>query len=165
MATASIGLDNRVTQDLSSSVRAPIHISTGSTFPRISSVVLHSLSSPVRIASASCHSYQSGHERKHSLGQMNFGSQSSHSTQSGHERYHSVGQMNFGSQIMLTFHPHSLPDHHNGIISSIPYNSSRAISTMVINSRPAELIDDRSIHGSGSGGLNSHSFEHIKGGK
>nr|XP_010943838.1 protein MEI2-like 4 isoform X3 [Elaeis guineensis] len=161
VATTSIGLDNRATQDLSASVRAPIHPSMGSTFPRISSVVSHSLSSPVGMASGSSHSNQSGHERRHSLGHMNFGSQSSHSTQSGHERSQSLGQMNFGSQIMPTFHPHSLPEHHNGIISSIPYGSSSATSTMAINSRPADLIDDRSIHRSGLGGLNSHSFEHI----
>ncbi|XP_008812116.2 protein MEI2-like 4 isoform X1 [Phoenix dactylifera] len=165
VATASIGLDNGSTQDLNSSVRAPIHPSAGSTFPRISSIVPHSLSSPVGIASASSHSNQSGHERRHSLGQMNIGSQSSQCTQSGHERCHSLGQMNFSSQIMANFHLHSLPEHHNGKISSIPYSSSSATSTMTlnINSRPADVIDGRSIQRSGLGGFNSHSFGHIGG--
>ncbi|XP_020110261.1 protein MEI2-like 4 isoform X2 [Ananas comosus] len=89
----------------------------------------HNVSSPVRVASLNHHNgNQSLHELSHSL----------------------------GFQGIPPFHPHSLPEHHNGVVNGTPYNST-AISAVGINinSRLAEGADNRHLHK-----VNGHSFDH-----
>ncbi|XP_077212120.1 MEI2-like protein 1 isoform X2 [Tasmannia lanceolata] len=132
-------LENGAIQGLHSTIRAPISPFVESPFHGISSGVLHSLSSPVRVGSLGNHGNQPG------LG----------------EPGHLLGQMKFGFQGIPTFHPHSLPEYHDGLTSGVPYNSPGPVSGMAmgVNSRPVEGIDNRHIHGVGSGALNNHSFE------
>lgn len=94
----------------------------------------HNVSSPVRVASLNHHNgNQSLHELSHSL----------------------------GFQGIPPFHPHSLPEHHNGVVNGTPYNST-AISAVGINinSRLAEGADNRHLHK-----VNGHSFDHNNNGE
>ncbi|KAG0447983.1 hypothetical protein HPP92_028068 [Vanilla planifolia] len=65
----------------------------------------------------------------------------------------SLGQMSFGFQ---TFHPHSLPDFHDGLIGGIPFNTLTAIPPMGTNITSRN--GDR-----GPSHINNHSFEHKEG--
>ncbi|XP_011623405.1 protein MEI2-like 4 isoform X2 [Amborella trichopoda] len=131
-------LDNGAIQGLHSTIQAPLSPYMDAPYHGISSSVPHALSSPVSVASAANHD--------NSLS----------------EQSHSVGHnMNFGFQGMPAFHPHSLPEYHNGLSNGVPYNSPGAISGLAgnINSRPAEGVDGRAIHARGSNGFNNHSYE------
>ncbi|XP_008791022.1 protein MEI2-like 4 isoform X2 [Phoenix dactylifera] len=137
-AITSNGLENGGSQGLHSAIRAPISPFVESTFHGISSSVPQSLSSPVRIASVGNRSNQSIHG----------------------ELSQPLGQMSFGFQNLPGFHPHSLPEYHNGLTNGIPYSSSNTMSSMGVNvnSGPADGIDNRHIHQVGSGSFSSHSF-------
>ncbi|XP_058092930.1 protein MEI2-like 4 isoform X2 [Magnolia sinica] len=133
-------LDSVAIQGLHSATRAPISPLIETAFHGISSSVPHSLSSPIRVASVSNHSSHSG------IG----------------EPSHSLGHMKFGFQGMPTFHPHSLPEYHDGVANAVAYNSPGTMSAISANitSRPAEGVDNRHIHRVTSNGLNNgHSFE------
>lgn len=139
-ANTSVGLDSGSLQ--SSALQTLISPFMENKFPGISSTVPHSMSSPIRVTMVENHGNQSNLD----------------------ELSHSLGQMNFGFQSIGTFHPHSLPEFHNGPISSIPFNAIRAIPSMGtnINSRIADGIDTQ-LNRQGAGHINSHSFEHKEG--
>eukprot|EP00262_Sarcandra_glabra_P005488 TRINITY_DN1713_c0_g1_i1.p1 TRINITY_DN1713_c0_g1~~TRINITY_DN1713_c0_g1_i1.p1 ORF type:complete len:1008 (-),score=222.38 TRINITY_DN1713_c0_g1_i1:548-3571(-) len=138
-AITSSCLDNGAIQGQHSAIRAPISPFMENAFHGIPSTVPHTLSSPVTAASVGNHNNQPGLS----------------------EASHSLGQMKFGLQCMSTFHPHSLPEYHDGVSSGVPYNSPGTMSGMAanINSRQGEGMDNRHISGVSSGGFNSHSFE------
>ncbi|XP_020699852.1 protein MEI2-like 4 isoform X1 [Dendrobium catenatum] len=139
-ANISVGLDSGSIQ--SSALQTLISPFMESKFPGISSTVPRSMSSPIRVTMVGNHSSQSNLD----------------------DLSHSLGQMNFGFQNIPTFHPHSLPEFHNGPISSIPYNTIRAVPSMGtnINSRIADGIDTQQNR-QGPGHINSHSFDHKEG--
>ncbi|KAL0905161.1 hypothetical protein M5K25_027345 [Dendrobium thyrsiflorum] len=140
-ANISVGLDSGSIQ--SSAVQTLISPFMESKFPGITSTVPRSMSSPIRVAMVGNHGSQSNLD----------------------ELSHSLGQMNFGFQNIPTFHPHSLPEFHNGPISSIPYNTIRAVPSMGtnINSRIADGIDTQQNRQGAVGHINSHSFDHKEG--
>lgn len=139
-ANTSVGFDSGSIQ--SSALQTLISPFMESKFPGISSTVPRSVSSPIRVTMVGNHGSQSNLD----------------------ELSHSLGQMNFGFQSMPTFHPHSLPEFHNGPISSIPFNTIRTIPSMGtnINSRIADGIDAQQNR-QGVGHINTHSFEHNEG--
>jgi protein transport protein SEC31 len=59
----------------------------------------------------------------------------------------SLGHMSPGIRKLSSFHPQSLPEYINGVINSLPYNPSAAVSEMtaVMVSRPNESIEDCQI--------------------
>ncbi|KAF8400076.1 hypothetical protein HHK36_015951 [Tetracentron sinense] len=127
-------MENRVIQGLHSAIGAPLSSFMENAFHHgISSGVPSSLPSPVRVAST-------GHQS--SLGDSS----------------HSLGQMKFGFQGMRTFHPHSLPDYHDGLANGVPYRSLGTMVAMATNNspRPSEGIDNRHIPRVGS---NGHTIE------
>ncbi|XP_072978531.1 protein MEI2-like 4 isoform X1 [Typha angustifolia] len=131
-------LENGAIQGLNSTIRAPIGPFVETAFSGISSSVPQTLASPARISSVGNHSNQSVNG----------------------ELSHSLGQMNFGFQGMHSFHPHSLPEYHNGVANGVPYNpNTMSAMGISINSRPAEGVDNRHLSKVGSGSLNSHSFD------
>lgn len=108
-----------------------------SKFPGISSTASRSVSSPIRVTMVGNHGSQSNLD----------------------ELSHSLGQVNFGFQSMPAFHPHSLPEFHNGPINNIPFNTILGTN---INSRIADGIDSHpNRHGACH--INSPSFEHKDG--
>ncbi|XP_043687248.1 protein MEI2-like 4 isoform X1 [Telopea speciosissima] len=70
------------------------------------------------------------------------------------EPSHSFAPMKFGYQ-GIQMYPHSLPDYHNGLACSMPYNSHGTMAAN-INPGPSEGIGNRHIHRIGS---NGHSVE------
>ncbi|WOL01772.1 hypothetical protein Cni_G10489 [Canna indica] len=129
-------LENGTFQNLHSAVRAPINPFNETTLHGMSSSVSQNLSSTMRISSLGGHNIQAAH------GDLS----------------HSLNQINFGLQGMPSFHPHSLPEFHNGVTNGIQYKSSNPVSVMGIttNSRPGEGIDSLHLHKVGSGSLNNH---------
>eukprot|EP00262_Sarcandra_glabra_P005491 TRINITY_DN1713_c0_g1_i4.p1 TRINITY_DN1713_c0_g1~~TRINITY_DN1713_c0_g1_i4.p1 ORF type:complete len:994 (-),score=210.93 TRINITY_DN1713_c0_g1_i4:352-3333(-) len=123
-------LDNGAIQGLHSAIRAPIDSFMENSFRGVSAGLPQCLPSSASVAS---------------VGNLN--------NQCGF-----VGEMKFGLKCMQTFHPHSLPEYHDG---GVPYNSHGIMSAMVanINSRPTEGIYNRHVHKVGSNGFDSHSFE------
>lgn len=105
--------------------------SVESKFRGTSSSMLHNLSFPSRVAVVGNHSHQSGNS----------------------ELSHSLGQMNLDLQSMPTF-----PEFRDGVISGIPFNSPSTMSAMAMSINSA--LANGNIHGVGSGGHGSHSFEH-----
>ncbi|OVA17369.1 RNA recognition motif domain [Macleaya cordata] len=127
----SSGMENGAVQGLHSAIRAPISQFVENGFHHgLSSSVPQSFPSPVRVASIG---NQSG------IG----------------EPSPSLGQMELGFRGMPSFHPHSLPEYHDGLANGIPYSSS---STMAANISPltSEELDNRHIRRVGS---NAHSIE------
>lgn len=146
LGAVTSSFDNGPVQDLRSASRAPIsplldsalHGISSSVPHNLSSPVPHNLSSPVRVASLGNSSNPSGHG----------------------ENGHSFGQVQFRFQGMPLVHPHSLPEHHDGLTNGISYNISSTMPAMAINinSRP-EGMDHRYIQRVGSGSLISHTLE------
>ncbi|XP_010249241.1 PREDICTED: protein MEI2-like 4 isoform X2 [Nelumbo nucifera] len=124
-------MENGAVQGLHSTIRAPVSPFMENAFHHdISSSVPNSIRSPVRVAS---------------VGNLSgFG-----------EPSHSLGQMKFGFQSMPTFHPHSLPEYHDGLVNGVPYNSPGTMAPIAANisSRPSEGIENRQICRVGSNGL------------
>ncbi|KAF8390746.1 hypothetical protein HHK36_025273 [Tetracentron sinense] len=120
-------MENGAMQGLHSGMRVPISPFMDNTFHHASNVP-NGLSSPVRVASVG--------------------------NPSGLGESSQLGQMKFGFQSMSTFHPHSLPEYHDGLANGIPYNSTSTMADMVANisPRPSEGIDNRHIRGVGSNG-------------
>ncbi|KAF9618977.1 hypothetical protein IFM89_002972 [Coptis chinensis] len=95
----------------------------------ISSAIPHSLTSPMRVASAS--------------------------NQSGScEPSHSLGEMKFGFQSAPNYHPHSLPEHHEFFSNGVPYNSPGTMTTMSrsISFGPSEGLDIKYMRRLGASG-------------
>ncbi|XP_057995409.1 protein MEI2-like 1 isoform X2 [Hevea brasiliensis] len=71
-----------------------------------------------------------------------------------HESNHSMNEIMFGNQCISSFHPHSLPEYHDSLANSIPYNSASNIGGMVrsLGSKVTEGINSRHIQGVGSNG-------------
>ncbi|XP_058102899.1 protein MEI2-like 4 isoform X2 [Magnolia sinica] len=133
-------LDNGAIDGLHSALRPPISPFIESAFHGISSSVLHSLSSPVGVASVGNHGTQAGLD----------------------EHRHSLDQMKSGFQHVPNFRPHSLPEyHHDGVSNGVPAMPA----SMNSGSGPTEGIANRHILRVGSGGSNSHPFDINKGGK
>lgn len=108
-------------KDLNTAVGAPISSFSENGFRSgNSSSVSHSLTSSMRVASA--------------------GNQSVYG-----EAAQSFGQMKFGFHSMPNFHPHSLPEYHDGLTGGLPFNSSANLTTISggINSGPSEGHDIR----------------------
>ncbi|KAJ8752623.1 hypothetical protein K2173_005512 [Erythroxylum novogranatense] len=78
------------------------------------------------------------------------------------ETNRSLDEIKFGMQRMSNFHPHSLPECHDGLANVLPYGSSSAMAGMAssVGSKITEGINNRNIGGVGS---NGHLFE-INGG-
>ncbi|KAJ4961211.1 hypothetical protein NE237_021121 [Protea cynaroides] len=130
-AIASTCMENGVMQGPNTAVRPPMSPFIENAFHHeISSNISNSIPSSGRVSSVG---NQSG------LG----------------EHSHSFGPMKFGFQGVQTFHPHSLPDYHEGLSGGMPYNSPGNMAAN-INARPSEGIDNRYIH---RGGSNGHSYE------
>ncbi|XP_012090584.1 protein MEI2-like 1 isoform X2 [Jatropha curcas] len=70
------------------------------------------------------------------------------------ELKHSVDEMMFGNSCIPSFHPHSLPEHHDSLANGIPYNSPSSIGGMArsVGSKVTEGINGRHIQGIGSNG-------------
>ncbi|CAN1317937.1 Protein MEI2-like 4 [Linum perenne] len=66
---------------------------------------------------------------------------------------HSIQEMRFGNQSMHTFHPHSLPEYHDGLSNGIPYNSASNLGGMAgsVGSKAMEGINGRHVRGVVSG--------------
>ncbi|KAF2311590.1 hypothetical protein GH714_025063 [Hevea brasiliensis] len=71
-----------------------------------------------------------------------------------HESNHSMDEIMFGNQCISSFHPHSLPEYHDSLANSIPYNSASTIGGVVrsLGSKVIEGINSRHIQGVGSNG-------------
>ncbi|XP_050221418.1 protein MEI2-like 1 isoform X1 [Mercurialis annua] len=70
-----------------------------------------------------------------------------------HEPNRTMEEMMIGNQCIPSFHPHSLPEYHDGLANGIPINSS-IIGSMAHNvgSRVTEGFNSRHIQGVGSNG-------------
>ncbi|CAI0547990.1 unnamed protein product [Linum tenue] len=68
------------------------------------------------------------------------------------EQKHSIQEIRFGNQSMPTFHPHSLPEYHDGLSNGIPYNSTNVLGGMAgsVGSKLMEGINGRHVRGVGS---------------
>ncbi|KAF8378071.1 hypothetical protein HHK36_029406 [Tetracentron sinense] len=140
-AITSNCMENGAIQGLHSAIQAPISPFIENAFRHeISSSVPNSLSSPVRVASVGNQSDLGGPSQ--------------------------LSQMKFSVQSMPTFHPHSLPEYHDGLANGIPYNSMSTLATN-ISPRPSEGIDNRHIErndgvfgssGNGSFPLHGHHY-------
>ncbi|KAJ6842225.1 protein MEI2-like 4 isoform X2 [Iris pallida] len=140
-ATTSTSVDNGTIQGLHSAVRAPVIPFVETTNHGISSSVPQNISSPARVASLGSHRNPACHG----------------------ESGHSLGQVKFGFQGVPIMHPHSLPQHHDGMTNGIPYSSSTMPAmAMNINSRHGEGFDNY-VHRVGSGSITNHSLEHNEG--
>ncbi|XP_009359879.2 LOW QUALITY PROTEIN: protein MEI2-like 4 [Pyrus x bretschneideri] len=71
------------------------------------------------------------------------------------ESVHSPGSLNFDIHGSPAFHPHSLPEYHDGLTNSVNCSSPGNVSAS-INARPPERIDNRNFPRVGSKG---HSIE------
>lgn len=132
------GLENRSFDRLHSTVCTPISPFTEATSHAISSALSQNLSSTLGFASISGHYNQAAHtDLSHSLNQFNFGVQ---------------------GQGITSFHPHSLPDFHNGTTNGIPCESPNLMSAMSfnVNLRSAEETNNRFLQEVGSGTLNQY---------
>ncbi|KAG6479723.1 protein MEI2-like 4 [Zingiber officinale] len=135
---ASNGLENGSFDRLHSTVCAPISPFTDATSHAMSSTVSQNLSTTLRFASISGQYNQAAHaDLSHSLNQFNFGVQ---------------------GQGITSFHPHSLPDFHNGTTNGTPCESSNLMSAMSfnVNMRSTEETNNRFLQKVGSGTLNQY---------
>lgn len=141
---ASNGLENGSFDRLHSTVCAPISPFTDATSHAMSSTVSQNLSTTLRFASMSGQYNQAAHaDLSHSLNQFNFGVQ---------------------GQGITSFHPHSLPDFHNGTTNGTPCESSNLMSAMSfnVNMRSTEETNNRFLQKVGSGTLNQYNNgEHL----
>ncbi|XP_042501917.1 protein MEI2-like 4 isoform X2 [Macadamia integrifolia] len=111
-AIASTCMENGVIQGPNTTIRPPMSpFIENALHYGISSSVPNTIPSPVRVSSVG---NQSG------LGELS----------------HSFGPMKFGFQ-GIQMYPHSLPDYHDGLASSMPYNSPGTMAAN-INLRPSE---------------------------
>uniref|UniRef100_A0A2P2M990 Uncharacterized protein MANES_06G126700 n=1 Tax=Rhizophora mucronata TaxID=61149 RepID=A0A2P2M990_RHIMU len=71
-----------------------------------------------------------------------------------HEPNHTLDEINFGNQCFPSFHPHSLPEYHDGLTNGTLYKSSSTAGGMAssVGSNVSEGIDIRHIRGAGSSG-------------
>ncbi|KAL3500957.1 hypothetical protein ACH5RR_035406 [Cinchona calisaya] len=79
---------------------------------------------------------------------------------SGRESVHSQGDMKFDFRGMTNFHPHSLPDYHDGLGNGVSCNSPGHMASN-INARASEVIENPQFCRVGSSG---HSVELNEGG-
>ena len=77
------------------------------------------------------------------------------------ESVHSPGSLKFDIHGSPAFHPHSLPEYHDGLTNSVNCSSPGNVSAS-INARPPERIDNRNFPRVSSKG---HSIELNEGGK
>ncbi|XP_059656531.1 protein MEI2-like 4 [Cornus florida] len=126
----SSSMDNGTNLGAHSAIQSPISPFPENTFNQgISSSVPNSLPSPVRLESV--------------------GNQSSF-TESGH----SHGQLKFDFHDMPNFHPHSLPEYHDGLTAGAPCNSPGMAANISV--RSLDRIENRQFCGTSS---NGHSIE------
>ncbi|KAG2706426.1 hypothetical protein I3760_05G103400 [Carya illinoinensis] len=71
------------------------------------------------------------------------------------ESAHSLAQLKFDIRGTTTFHPHSLPEYHDGLTNGIHLNSPGTMTTN-INPSPPERFDNRQLHRLNS---NAHPIE------
>ncbi|KAJ6821141.1 protein MEI2-like 4 isoform X1 [Iris pallida] len=139
-ASTSNGFHNEAIQGIHSAVQMPKSSFMETKFRGIPSGVSHNLSSTGGDTTVGNHSKPSGH------GEIN----------------HPLGPANLGINSMPTFHPHSLSEFNDGVISAIPFSSANTMLAMTMNISPALAngIDIRNSHGAGSGGISSHSHDY-----
>ncbi|THG21671.1 hypothetical protein TEA_000300 [Camellia sinensis var. sinensis] len=117
LGITSSGMDNGPVQGVHSTIRSPVSPFLENVFNHgISSSVPNSLPSLVRVES--------------------LGNQSSL-----HESGHSQGQLKFEFQGTPNFHPHSLPEYHDGLTNGAPCNSLGMAANII--SRPTERIENQ----------------------
>lgn len=63
----------------------------------------------------------------------------------------SPGQLKFDIRGSTNFHPHSLPEHHDGLTNGVHLNSPGTM-TANINPSPPEIFDNRQLHRVSSNG-------------